>query len=79
MAKRLNEAGLRQAFRYAAALGDTPVILAGDLNDSPETSPTLFQALQTGLWKDAALLEADKTEPPSAPPPPMSRLGQSRA
>ena len=60
VAKRLNEAGLSQAFRYVAALGNVPVVLGGDLNDNPESSRTLYNALQTGVWKGAALLEADK-------------------
>ena len=66
-AKRLNEAGLRQALRYAAALGQVPIILGGDLNDNPDTSPTLWAALRAG-WQDAAQLEANKADPPTELP-----------
>jgi hypothetical protein len=78
-AKHRNELGLRQALRYAAALGKVPVILAGDMNDEPASSPTLAEALQSGRWWDCALMEAQKQEPPVIPSPTyVTASGSSR-
>ena len=44
-AKKLNEGGIAQVLRYAAALGQVPICLGGDFNDNPETSPTMHAAL----------------------------------
>ena len=68
LAKQRNELGLQQALRYAAALGNVPTCLGGGFNDEPSTSPTLERALATGAWKDAAMLEAQKQEPPAPIP-----------
>ena len=57
-AKERNEAGIRQIFARAAALGDLPVIVAGDFNDDAATSQALADALQSGDFHDAAQVVA---------------------
>ena len=71
---KIDQAGLAQVTRYAAALGTAPVVIAGDLNDEPATSPVLAASLASGHWHDAAILEADKTEPPTPPAPTTTSL-----
>ena len=41
-------------FRYAASLGDVPIIIAADWNVLPENSRAITQALSTGRWVDPA-------------------------
>jgi endonuclease/exonuclease/phosphatase family metal-dependent hydrolase len=57
-AMRLNEQLLAQALAAAASLGDAPVLLMGDFNIDPSSSPVLRAALATGRWFDAAAVHA---------------------
>ena len=56
-AKAANEKGIRQVFRYAAALSGAPMLVAGDLNDEPDRSAALSEAIETGEWADLALTQ----------------------
>jgi hypothetical protein len=69
VAQALNEDGITQVLRLAAAFADEPVIVASDFNDCPESSAALAAAIQTGEWTDLAMAHAearDTVAPPTS-------------
>ena len=46
-------------FRYAASLGDVPIIIGADWNVEASESRAVAEALSTGCWVDAAVLLAN--------------------
>ena len=52
-----NEILLREAFEWAAELGNVPIVVCGDFNTSVVASPTLTNTLGTQNYWDLAQLE----------------------
>ena len=51
---RRNDDLLRDVLVVASALGDVPIVVAGDFNIKPDHSATLLAAYATGKWHDVA-------------------------
>ena len=66
-AKALNEALLADVFSVAAELGNVPVVIGGDFSTTPEKSPFLRSAMETGRWVDVAMAVSQATGQPAAP------------
>ena len=56
-ARKSNESFLAKVFAYLATFGDVPFIIAGDFNTECSQSATMYGAVQTGRWMDAAELQ----------------------
>ncbi|CAE7806207.1 unnamed protein product, partial [Symbiodinium sp. CCMP2456] len=50
-------------FRYAASLGDVPIIIGADWNVEASESRAVAEAISTGYWVDAAVLLANNGDP----------------
>ena len=64
---RAADAALFAALVELAALGEVPILLAGDFNLEPQNSPTLHAACTNGGWHDIADLFARQNGAPVAP------------
>lgn len=63
-----------QVLLAASQLGEVPVVIAGDLNQDPDTVPAIILALATGEWYDVAAEWARRSgRPPAAT---FSKSGQ---
>ena len=60
------DAALFAALVELAALGEVPILLAGDFNLEPQNSPTLHAACTNGGWHDIADLFARQNGAPAA-------------
>ena len=62
-----NEEFISKVFSYLATFGEVPFIFTGDFNVTPTESPTIYAALQTSRWREAAELQQQIDGSPDMP------------